>query len=95
MGSDAAPGKSVSGLVREVEGGGLWIATTDMGAFRWDGAVRVFTAKDGLPHTEVRSFCVSPSGDVIVETSRGAAQISGDRVSPYPLPEGSSSPSSR
>ena len=175
MGSDEAPGRNVSGLVREAEGGGIWIATSDQGAFRWDGAssferfgtaeglpdarvwaafedregilwfgtdsglakrgpaafrtfgpedglpaasplysmaetpdgalwigahdrglvrrsedgaVRVFTAKDGLPHTEVRSFCVSPSGDVIVATSRGAARISGDRVSPYPLPEG-------
>ena len=149
VGSDEMPGKNVSSLVREAEGGGIWIATSDQGAFRWDGAsaferfgmaeglptrgcgppsrtgressgsvrtpgspsagrprsgpsgpktasprrrrstawprrrtapsgsarttgdssgaaedgvVRVFTAKDGLPHTEVRSFCVSPSG---------------------------------
>ncbi len=175
VGNDDAPGKNVSGLVREAEGGGIWIATSDQGAFRWDGAssferfgtaegmpdtrvwaacedregilwfgtdsglakrgpaafrtfgtddglpaasplygmaetpdgtlwigahdrglirrreggaVRVFTAKDGLPYTEVRSFCVSPSGDVIVVTSRGAVRISGDRVSPYLLPEG-------
>lgn len=175
VGSDEAPGKNVSSLVHEAEGGGTWIATSDRGAFRWDGAssferfgtaeglpdlriwaafedregilwfgtdsglakrgpaafrtfgpedglpaatplyamaeapdgalwigahdrgilrrsekgvVRLFTARDGLPHTEVRSFCLSPSGDVIVTTSHGAARISGDRVSPFPLPEG-------
>ncbi len=175
VGTDDAPGKRVSGLAREAEGGGTWIATRDRGAFRWngdsdferfgtaeglpdarvwatfedregilwfgtdsglakrgpaafltfgpedglpaasplysmaetpdgalwigahdrgivrrsrDGVVRVFTAKDGLPHTEVRSVCVAPSGEVIVATSRGLARIAGDRVSPHPLPEG-------
>lgn len=175
VGGDDEPGKNVSGLVREAEAGGYWIATSDRGAFRWDGAsgferfgtaeglpdarvwaafedregivwfgtdsglakkgpaafrtfgpedglpvaaplygiaetpegtlwigahdrglvrrseggaIRVFTAKDGLPHTEVRSFCVSPDRDVIVATSQGAARISRDRVTPFPLPEG-------
>ncbi|MBK6403765.1 MAG: diguanylate cyclase [Holophagales bacterium] len=175
VGGDDAPGKNVSGLVREAEGGGTWIGTSDRGAFRWDGAsgferfgmteglpdarvwaafedregivwfgtdsglakkgpaafrtfgpedglpvgaplygmaetpdgtlwigahdrglvrrseggtTRLFTAKDGLPHTEVRSFCVSPDGDVILTTSQGAARISRDRVTSFPLPEG-------
>ncbi|MBK9090625.1 MAG: diguanylate cyclase [Holophagales bacterium] len=175
VGNDEAPGRNVSGLVREAEGGATWIATSDQGAYRWDGAssyerfgmaeglpdarvwaafedregilwfgtdsglarrgpaafrtfgpedglpeasplynmaetpdgalwigahdrgivrragngvVRVFTAKDGLPHSEVSSFCVAPSGDVIVATSRGLARISGEGVRPYPLPEG-------
>lgn len=175
VGNDDAPGRNVSGVVREAEGGGTWIATSDRGAFRWDGAdgferfgtaeglpdvrvwalledregmlwlgtdsglakrgpaafrtfgeedglppatplygmaetpdgtlwlgahdrgllrrsedgtLRLFTAKDGLPHTEVRGFCVSPDGDVLVTTGRGAARISGDRVRPFPLPEG-------
>ncbi len=175
LGSDPAPGRNIAGVLPEAEGGGLWIVTTDLGAFRWDfattferfgtqeglpdervwaafedregvlwfgtdsglvkrgpaafrtygpedgfpaasplygiaespdgslwigahdrgivrrardGAVRLFTAKDGLPHTEVRSFCVSPDGDVILATLRGAARVSGERVSPFPLPEG-------
>lgn len=175
IGTDDAPGRNVSGIVREAEGGGIWIATSDKGAFRWDGVdgferfgpaeglpdvrvwailedregmlwlgtdsglakrgpaafrtfgvedglppatplysmaetpdgalwigahdrgllrrsedgtIRLFTAKDGLPHTEVRAFCVSPDGDVLVTTMRGAARISGDRVSLFALPEG-------
>ncbi len=175
LGSDEAPGRNVAGVLREAESGGLWIVTSDRGAFRWDsavaferfgpaeglpdervwtafedregvlwfgtdsglvkrgpaafrtygpedglpaaaplygmaespdgslwigahdrgivrrardGAVRLFTAKDGLPHTEVLSFCVSPDGDVLLTTSRGAARISGERVSPFPLPDG-------
>ena len=31
------PGRNVSGVGREAEGGGVWIATSDLGAFRWDG----------------------------------------------------------
>lgn len=175
VGTDDAPGSNVSHVVREMEGGGVWIATSDRGAFRWDGdstfesfgtaeglpdprvwavledregvlwfgtdsglakrgpaafrtygpedglpaasplygmaetpdgalwigahdrgllrrtedgAIRLFTAKDGLPHTEVRAFCVSPAGDVIVTTVRGAVRISGNKVSAFPLPEG-------
>ncbi len=175
VGDDEAPGRNISGVVREAEGRGLWIATSDRGAFRWDGAggferlgpeqglpdarvwailedregimwlgtdsglakqgpaafrtfgpedglpaaspiygmaetpdgtlwlgahdrgllrrredgtIRLFSAKDGLPHTEVRAFCVSPEGDVIVTTARGAVRISGDRVIPFPIPEG-------
>jgi diguanylate cyclase (GGDEF)-like protein len=175
VGGDAAPGRNVSAVVREAGGGGVWIATSDRGAFRWDGAsdferlgpqeglpdsrvwavledregivwfgtdsglakrgpaafrtfgpedgfpaatplygmaetpdgalwfgahdrgllrrskdgtIRQFTSKDGLPHAEVRSFCVAPSGGVIATTSRGAVVIERDRVSPYSLPEG-------
>lgn len=175
VGTDEAPGRNVARVVREAEGGGAWIATSDRGAFRWDGGpgferlgvreglpdarvwtvledregivwlgtdsglakrgpaafrtygpedglpeaapiygigespdgalwlgahdrgiirrepdgtFRRFTEKDGLPHPEVRSFCVSPDGDVIVTTIRGAVRISGGRVRPFPLPEG-------
>jgi diguanylate cyclase (GGDEF)-like protein len=165
IGNDDAPGRHVSGIVREAEGGGTWIATSDRGAFRWDGAdgferfgtseglpdvrvwaihedregmlwlgaafrtfgeedglpratplysmaetpdgalwlgahdrgllrrsedgtLRLFTERDGLPHNEVRAFCVSPDGEVLVSTVRGTVRVSGDRVRPFPLPEG-------
>ncbi len=175
VGNDQAPGRNVSDVRREAEGGGVWIATSDLGAFRWDGGstferhgpvqglpdarvwavledregivwlgtdsglarigpsafrtygpedglppasplygmaetpdgtlwfgghdrgllrrsedgtFRLYTSGDGLPHNEVRSFCVSPEGDVIVTTSRGAVRISKGRVGPFRLPDG-------
>jgi diguanylate cyclase (GGDEF) domain len=175
VGDDVVPGRNVSGLVHEPDGDGTWIATSDRGAFRWDGRTgfehlgpseglpdarvwsvlvdregivwmgtdsglakrgatafrtfgpedglpeasplygmaetpggvlwfgahdrgllrrnpdgtfRLFTNRDGLPHTEVRSFCVTPDGDLVATTFRGAVRIAGDRVLPFRLPEG-------
>ncbi|MHB8798341.1 MAG: diguanylate cyclase [Thermoanaerobaculia bacterium] len=175
VGDDEMPGRNVSGLVHEPDGDGTWIATSDRGAFRWDGrsgferlgpseglpdarvwsllvdregivwlgtdsglakrgptafhtfgpedglpeasplygmaetpggvlwfgahdrgllrrnpdgTFRLFTARDGLPHTEVRSFCVTPDGDLVATTFRGAVRIAGERVLPFRLPEG-------
>jgi diguanylate cyclase (GGDEF)-like protein len=175
VGDDEAPGRNVTTLTREAEGGGTWIATSDRGAFRWngaagierfgtaeglpdarvwavledregvlwfgtdsglvkrgpaafvtygpedgfplatplygmaetpdgalwigahfeglfrrgrDGSLRRFTAKDGLPHGEVRGFCATPGGEILVATLRGLSRIVGDRVVPFPLPEG-------
>lgn len=175
VGGDEAPGRNVTVLLREAEGGGYWIATADRGAFRWDGnsgferfgtseglpdarvwalledregilwlgtdsglakrgaaafrtygtedglppaaplygmaetpdgaiwisahdrglvrravdgTYRHLTEKNGLPHSEVRTFCVSPDGDLIVATVRGAVRISGDRVREFRFPDG-------
>lgn len=175
VGDDTVPGRNVSGLVHEPNGDGTWIATSDRGAFRWDGRtgferigpseglpdsrvwallvdregivwlgtdsglakrgptafrtfgpedglpeaaplygmaetpgdvlwigahdrgllrrspdgrLRHFTSRDGLPHTEVRSFCATPDGELVATTLHGAVRIAGDRVLPLRLPEG-------
>lgn len=74
----------------ETPGGVLWFGAHDRGLLRRnaDGTFRLFTARDGLPHTEVRSFGATPDGDVVATTIRGAVRISGERVVPFPLPEG-------
>jgi len=87
---DGLPPASPLYSLAEAPDGALWLGAHDRGLLRRaeDGTVRRFTSDDGLPHTEVRAFCVSPGGDVVVTTSRGAARISGGRVVPFPLPEG-------
>jgi len=75
--------------IAETPDGALWLGAHDRGLIRRDpdGSFRRFTEKDGLPHGEVRSFCVA-GGDVMVTTLRGAVRISQGRVRPFPLPEG-------
>jgi ligand-binding sensor domain-containing protein/signal transduction histidine kinase len=60
--------------------GALWIGTGDGLARLKDGAVRVFTAKDGLPGNEVRRLGRDPDGSYWVSTESGTAVISGDRL---------------
>lgn len=74
----------------ETPDGALWLGAHDRGILRRseDGTIRRFTERDGLPHREVRAFCVSPAGELLVTTGRGVVRISGESVSPFPLPEG-------
>jgi ligand-binding sensor domain-containing protein len=54
--------------------GGVWVATTDgLGELR-DGAWRVYTTKDGLPHNGVFSLANSRDGGVWAGTSGGLAK---------------------
>lgn len=60
--------------------GALWIGTSDGLARLKDGAVRVFTIKDGLPGNTVRDIGLQPDGAVWVDTDGGEAEIHGERA---------------
>lgn len=87
---DGLPEASPLYGMAETPGGVLWFGAHDRGLLRRspDGAYRLFTSRDGLPHSEVRSFGVTPGGDLVAATFRGAVRIAGDRVLPFRLPEG-------
>ena len=76
VGSDDAPGRNVSGLVREAEGGGIWIATSDQGAFRWDGASSFerFGMAEGLPDARVWAAFEDREGILWFGTDSGLAK---------------------
>ena len=83
------PGVPLFGIA-ETPDGALWLGAHERGILRRaeDGTARLFTVKDGLPHKAVRAFCVTPGGDVLVMTPEGAVTISGNRVTPFRLPDG-------
>jgi len=87
---DGLPEASPLYGMAETPGGVLWFGAHDRGLLRRspDGAYRLFTSRDGLPHTEVRSFCVTSDGDLVATTIRGAVRIEGDDVVPFRLPVG-------
>jgi ligand-binding sensor domain-containing protein len=55
--------------------GAYWFGSR-LGLLRWkDGQERQFTAKDGLPHTEVFAVAPGKAGEVWVGTQRGFARV--------------------
>ena len=76
VGDDAAPGRAVSGIVREAEGGWYWISTSDRGAFRWDGAAKFvrFGVAEGLPDVRVWALCEDREGILWLGTDSGLAK---------------------
>ena len=76
VGNDEAPGRNVSGVVREAEGGGTWIATSDQGAFRWDGASAFerFGLAEGLPDARVWATFEDREGILWLGTDSGLAK---------------------
>lgn len=74
----ALPGNDVRCLL--VKDGALWIGTSE-GLARWkDGAVRLFTTKDGLPANVVQELESRPRNRVMVATNAGRIEIEGDSV---------------
>jgi len=57
--------------------GSLWIGTGDGLARMKNGAVTVFTQKDGLPGNEIRSLSFDRSNALVVSTDQGVAGIRG------------------
>jgi len=76
VGDDAVPGRNVSGVVHEPGGEGTWIATSDRGAFRWDGrsGFERLGASEGLPDSRVWSLLVDREGIVWLGTDSGLAK---------------------
>jgi len=76
VGDDAAPGRNVSGLVLEAEGGGVWVATSDRGAFLWDGAgsFERFGPPEGLPDARVWTVFEDREGIIWLGTDSGLAK---------------------
>jgi ligand-binding sensor domain-containing protein/signal transduction histidine kinase len=74
----ALPGNDIRCLL-ETKDGALWIGTSDGLARFKDGAIRVFTAKDGLPGNSIRLLSLR-EGQVLVATEEGEASINQDRV---------------
>jgi signal transduction histidine kinase/ligand-binding sensor domain-containing protein len=74
----ALPGNDVRCLL-ETKDGALWIGTSE-GLARWkDGAVRVFTTKDGLPGNGILGLGQDHWGLVWVYTEAGLVRQNGER----------------
>ena len=73
VGDDAAPGRNVAAIAHEAEGGRTWIATSDRGAFRWDGAAAFerFGPREGLPDSRVWALCEDREGILWLGTDAG------------------------
>jgi ligand-binding sensor domain-containing protein len=80
----ALPGNDIRCLLATPDGS-LWIGTSEGLAVWKDGAVRVFTAGDGLPGNSVNALHLDARGVVIVTTENGVAGIADDRVVPVAL----------
>ena len=77
----ALPGNDIRCLI-ESRDGALWIGT-NAGLARWkDGAVTVFTTRDGLPGNGVLTLHQGEDGKLYVWTEQGPAQQAGDRFLP-------------
>ena len=76
----ALPGNDIRCLLSGPDGT-LWIGT-NAGLARWrDAASRTFTTEDGLPDNGILSMEMK-SGNLLVWTEQGPAQLSGDRFVP-------------
>lgn len=77
----ALPGNDIHCLLADA-GGALWIGTS-AGLARWrDGAVTVFSTRDGLPANGIRSFAQAADGTLWVWTDAGPARLDGQRFIP-------------
>ncbi|HEY1901901.1 MAG TPA: two-component regulator propeller domain-containing protein [Terracidiphilus sp.] len=74
----ALPGSDIRCLLADPDGA-LWIGTGD-GLARWkDGAMTVFTVREGLPGNGVRALAEDSDGALWVWTDQGLARLRGDR----------------
>ena len=81
MSNPALPGNDIQCLLAGSDGS-LWVGTSE-GLARWkDGAVTVFTTKDGLPGNDVLELWQVENGSVEIWTSGGPANLSGGRIQP-------------
>ncbi len=79
--NSALPGNDIRCLL-ESRDGEFWIGT-NAGLARWkDGAVTVFTTREGLPGNGVLTFHRGEDGKLYVWTEQGLAQQAGDRFLP-------------
>lgn len=62
--------------------GDLWIGTSDGLVRLRQGTFRRFIEKDGLPSTEILRLQLTTEGRLLVQTSAGTAEQSGDRFVP-------------
>ena len=63
-------------VLLQQDNGPLWLGT-DNGLVRWDGQIRRWTAKDGLPDAAVRALTEDPSGRIWIGTERGVTLFHG------------------
>jgi len=76
--SPALPGNDIRCLLAAKDGT-LWIGTSE-GLARWkDGAITVFTTKEGLPGNTIRGLTVASDGAVWAYTDAGLARQTGNR----------------
>jgi signal transduction histidine kinase/ligand-binding sensor domain-containing protein len=66
----------------EARDGALWIGTSD-GLARWkDGAVTIFTTRDGLPGNGIAGLHLDGRGEIWVETASGPAEFENGQWKP-------------
>jgi signal transduction histidine kinase/ligand-binding sensor domain-containing protein len=71
--------------------GRVWVGFQDAGLMLFSGGRRrLFTARDGMPETEVYSIRESPGGDLLIGTRAGLVRMHGETFTTYipPDPQG-------
>ena len=69
--------------------GALWIGTADYGVTRvLNGKAVTYGEREGLPSSFVSSVLEDRSGNVWINTSKGAARLTAAKVEPYPAHRG-------
>ncbi len=73
-------------VVYQDRAGRIWVGFHDAGLMLFPG-YRLFTARDGLPATEIFSIRETRAGDLLVSTRLGLARESKGRFSIHPAPD--------
>ena len=63
----------------------LWIGTSEGLARLKDGAITVFSTRDGLPSNDIRTLKADSRGGIVVSTASGAVGINGSRIVPLEI----------
>lgn len=77
----ALPASDIHCLLASSDGA-LWVGTSQGLARLVDGAVTVFTTREGLPSNDIRALHLDAGGLVVVSTAEGSASIEGMRAIP-------------
>jgi signal transduction histidine kinase/sugar lactone lactonase YvrE len=68
--------------------GRVWVGFQDAGLMLFsEGSRRLFTARDGMPETEIYSIRESPGGDLLIGTRAGLVRMHGSAFTTYAPPD--------
>ena len=87
---EGLPSNRIRGLLETPDGKTLWIATDHGVARLQDGKFRTWAEGSGLPSLDTEALCLVLGADGVrrltVGTSKGMAQLEGDRFEVVPVP---------
>lgn len=89
--SGAPTGVWVRTMVEDSQGG-VWIGTSETGAFRlYNGAIKHYSQKDGLPSDVIQDLVVGQHGEIWICTSAGLARFDNGKIEVFRAAQGLSS----